>query len=168
MKTILLIAADGIRGLIHQRLLLGLMLASLAMTIVFSVFLNSVRQNVTESFSEDRIASDSFKGSEKMSEADRRKLREQMGNMSSVFRRQNRRVVHFQYRGCLRDQKRHDSANAFQACLANAIPAGQVSGRGGRHGQLRPHRRRGDCRVCSVAKPGFESRDQMVSMAYVL
>jgi ABC-type transport system involved in multi-copper enzyme maturation permease subunit len=85
MKTILLIAADGIRGLIHQRLLLGLMLASLAMTIVFSVFLNSVRQNVTESFSEDRIASDSFKGSEKMSEADRRKLREQMGNMSSVF-----------------------------------------------------------------------------------
>jgi len=85
VKTILLIASDGIRALIHQRLLVGLMLASMAVTVAFSVFLNYARQNITESFSEERVATDSYKGNEHMSESDRRKLREQMGNMSSVF-----------------------------------------------------------------------------------
>jgi ABC-type transport system involved in multi-copper enzyme maturation permease subunit len=85
VKTILLIAADGIRELIHQRLLVGLMLASLALTIAFSVFLNSTRKHITESFSEERMATESYQGSEPMSESDRRKLREQMETASSAF-----------------------------------------------------------------------------------
>jgi ABC-type transport system involved in multi-copper enzyme maturation permease subunit len=85
LKTILLIATDGIRALIHQRLLVGLMLASLALTISFSVLLNSARTQVTESFSEERIASDSYQGQGPMSESDRRKFRERMDTMSSVF-----------------------------------------------------------------------------------
>ncbi len=86
MKTVLLIASDGIWALIHQRLLVGLMLASLALTIAFSFVLKSARENVTESFSEDRVAADMYKGkgNERMSESDRRKLREQMGSISSV------------------------------------------------------------------------------------
>ena len=75
MKTILLIATDGIRALIHQRLLLALMLASLALTIAFSVMMTSARKNVTDSFSDERAASELSKGSEQMSETDRRKLR---------------------------------------------------------------------------------------------
>jgi ABC-type transport system involved in multi-copper enzyme maturation permease subunit len=85
MKTILLIASDGIRALIHQRLLVGLMLASLAVTVAFSVFLNSARTHVTESFAEDGIAQSPPQGNESMNEADKRKFREQMGTMSSVF-----------------------------------------------------------------------------------
>jgi ABC-type transport system involved in multi-copper enzyme maturation permease subunit len=85
VKTILLIAADGMRALIHQRLLVGLMLASLALTVAFSVFLNSARKNVTESFSQDRIAADSYKGKEPLSESERRKVREQMEGLSSTF-----------------------------------------------------------------------------------
>jgi ABC-type transport system involved in multi-copper enzyme maturation permease subunit len=85
VTTILLIATDGIRALIHQRLLLGLMLASLCMTVAFSIFLNTARTQMSESFSEERIASDAFKGKEPMSESDKRKLREQMEGMSSVF-----------------------------------------------------------------------------------
>src|SRR5271170_7584285 len=85
MKTILLITSDGIRALVHQRLLVGLMLASLAVTVAFSVLLNSARTHVTESFAEDRVASDPLKGNESMSEADKRKFREQMDATSSVF-----------------------------------------------------------------------------------
>jgi ABC-type transport system involved in multi-copper enzyme maturation permease subunit len=85
MKTILLIATDGIRALIHQRLLVGLMLASLALTIAFSVLMDSFRKNVTESFSEERVASGSYNGKGPMSEADKRKLREQMDTVSSGF-----------------------------------------------------------------------------------
>ncbi len=85
MKTILLIATDAIRALIHQRLFVGLVLASLALTIAFSVFLNSARKNVTASFSEEQIASGSYNGIEHRSESDRRKLQEQMGTMSSMF-----------------------------------------------------------------------------------
>lgn len=85
MKTILLIAVDAIRALIHQRLFVGLVLASLALTIAFSVLLNSARQHVTESFSEDGVASGAGDGREQMSESDRRKLQAQLGTMSSMF-----------------------------------------------------------------------------------
>ena len=85
MKMILLVATDGIRALIHQRLLVGLMLASLALTIAFSVLLNSALKNVTGSFSEDRIAAESSKATQRMSETERRKLHEQMESMSSTF-----------------------------------------------------------------------------------
>ena len=83
MRIILLIAADGIRALIHQRLLLALMLASLALTIAFSVMLSSARTHITDSFSEERLEAQASKSGEKMSETDRRKLREQMEQASS-------------------------------------------------------------------------------------
>ena len=38
MKIMLLIGRDSIRALLHHRLLLGLMLASLALTTTFSIF----------------------------------------------------------------------------------------------------------------------------------
>ena len=49
MKTIFLIATDSIRALLHQRLLLGLMLASLALTIFFSIIMSKERKQITES-----------------------------------------------------------------------------------------------------------------------
>ena len=51
MKTIFLIATDSIRALLHQRLLLGLMLASLALTIFFSITMSSARKNITQNHS---------------------------------------------------------------------------------------------------------------------
>jgi ABC-type transport system involved in multi-copper enzyme maturation permease subunit len=83
MKTILLIATDGIRALIHQRLLLALMLASLALTIAFSVMMTAARKNITESFSEDRATSGSPRSGGQMSVADQRKLHEQLDGMAS-------------------------------------------------------------------------------------
>jgi ABC-type transport system involved in multi-copper enzyme maturation permease subunit len=83
VNTVFLIAMDGIRALIHQRLLLGLMLASLALTITFSVLMSSARKGITESFSEDRVTAESSKNGTPMSESDRRKFRESMDQASS-------------------------------------------------------------------------------------
>ena len=83
MKTVFLVAADSIRGLLHQRLLLGLMLASLALTIFFSITLASARKNITQSFSDDQMATNSFMGTNQMSQTDRRKFSEQMDMASS-------------------------------------------------------------------------------------
>ncbi len=47
MNTTLLIAADSIRGLLRQRLLLGLMAAAIALIAIFSVVLISQRKLVT-------------------------------------------------------------------------------------------------------------------------
>jgi ABC-type transport system involved in multi-copper enzyme maturation permease subunit len=85
VKTILLIAADGMRALIHQRLLVGLMLASLALTIAFSVLMNTARNSMIEKFTSDRIAAAQSKGSQAMSESERRQLRAQVASMSSPF-----------------------------------------------------------------------------------
>lgn len=85
MKTILLIAADGVRALIHQRLLVGLMLASLAVTVAFSVFLSNARTHASVSLSGDRVASGAPQSNEPMSESDQRRLREQTQGMSSMF-----------------------------------------------------------------------------------
>ena len=83
MKTIFLIAADGIYALLHQRLLLGLMLASLALTIFFSVTLSNVRTNITASFSDDRVMTNSYMGTNQMSQTEQRKFREKMASASS-------------------------------------------------------------------------------------
>lgn len=83
MNTVFLIAMDGVRALIHQRLLLGLMLASLALTITFSALMSSARKGIIESFSEDRVAAESSKSAAPMSESERRKFRENMSEASS-------------------------------------------------------------------------------------
>jgi Cu-processing system permease protein len=84
MKTILLIATDSFRSLLHHRLLLGLMLASLALTIFFSIAMSLARKNITATFS-DQATVNSVMDSRKMSEADRQRFRESMEMVSSTY-----------------------------------------------------------------------------------
>ena len=84
MNTVFLIAADSVRALLHQKLLLGLMLVSLALTVVFSITLSSWRKNVSDSFSGEEIITPGIAGTNKLSAADQRKFREQMDQVSSV------------------------------------------------------------------------------------
>lgn len=48
MRVILLIAADSIRALLHQRLLVAVMLLTLILTILFSVLLNDIQEQILE------------------------------------------------------------------------------------------------------------------------
>jgi ABC-type transport system involved in multi-copper enzyme maturation permease subunit len=77
MKLILLIARDSIRALLHQRLLIGLMLVSLAMTIFFTVIMNRTKQNITTQFTDSEMQTNSpvF---QKMSAEDRKRMNEAM------------------------------------------------------------------------------------------
>jgi ABC-type transport system involved in multi-copper enzyme maturation permease subunit len=95
MKTIFLIATDSIRALLHQRLLLGLMLASLALTIFFSITMTSARKNITASFSDDRMTNNSYMGTNQMSETDRRKFQESMENASTTIQAMFYQVASF-------------------------------------------------------------------------
>jgi ABC-type transport system involved in multi-copper enzyme maturation permease subunit len=98
MKIIWLIAVDSIRSLLHQRLLLGLMLATLALTLFFSITMSSARTHITAQFSEETntnsfTATNGASAAGKrnlpnpatngMSEADQRQFRETMENASS-------------------------------------------------------------------------------------
>jgi ABC-type transport system involved in multi-copper enzyme maturation permease subunit len=83
MNVVLLIARDSIRGLLHQRLLIGLMLISLAMTIFFSVLMNSTRKNITSQYAEGDIQTNSPVFA-KMSDQDRKKMNEAMEQGMSV------------------------------------------------------------------------------------
>lgn len=85
MKTIFLVAGDSIYALLHQRLLLGLMLASLAITIFFSVSLSKARSNITRSFSDDQPMTNSFgtMGTNQMSQKDQQRFRDTMEQASS-------------------------------------------------------------------------------------
>jgi hypothetical protein len=100
MKIIWHIAADSIRSLLHQRLLVGLMLATLALTIVFSILMSTARRNVTAQFTDESEVNPAtttngvsgtgktnfaFTATNGMSEADQRKFHESMENMSSTF-----------------------------------------------------------------------------------
>jgi ABC-type transport system involved in multi-copper enzyme maturation permease subunit len=78
MKAIILIATDSIRALLHQRLLLGLMLASLALTIFFSITLTSARKGISRSFSDDGVFTNSITATNRMNEAEQRRFRESM------------------------------------------------------------------------------------------
>lgn len=100
MKIIWHIAADSIRSLLHQRLLMGLMLATLALTIFFSITMSSARTHITEQYSDDTVTdvvttttnlnatnqralnlhSSPTNG---MSEAEQRQFRESMDNVST-------------------------------------------------------------------------------------
>jgi Cu-processing system permease protein len=84
MNIVLLIARDSIRGLLHQRLLIGLMLISLAMTIFFSVLMNSTRKNITSQYADADIQTNSPAFS-KMSDEDRKKMNEAMEQGMSVI-----------------------------------------------------------------------------------
>jgi ABC-type transport system involved in multi-copper enzyme maturation permease subunit len=79
MSTILVIAGDSIRALLHKRLLLGLMVASVALTIAFSAMFSSQREGMLEAFE----ATTSER--EKMSEEDQRNLRESLEGSAFFF-----------------------------------------------------------------------------------
>jgi ABC-type transport system involved in multi-copper enzyme maturation permease subunit len=86
VKTIWNIAVDSLRALLHQRLLLGLMLASLGMIIFFAVTLGAARKNIRTNYEVDETSTNiAFPPSitNKMNEADQRKFREQMDSASS-------------------------------------------------------------------------------------
>ncbi|HVM62678.1 MAG TPA: ABC transporter permease subunit [Verrucomicrobiae bacterium] len=85
MKTISLIAADSIRGLLHQRLLLGLMLACLGLTVFFSIALAKTRKNITSSFSDGKGGANMSTVTNRMSETEQRQFRESMENASSMM-----------------------------------------------------------------------------------
>jgi ABC-type transport system involved in multi-copper enzyme maturation permease subunit len=83
MKTIFLITGDSVRALLHQKLLLGLMLASLAVIVFFSVSLSHARQNITNNFSNDTSGTNVASGMKGMSAEDQRKFSESMEGASS-------------------------------------------------------------------------------------
>jgi hypothetical protein len=113
VKTTLLIARDTIRGLLHQRLLLGLMLIALGLIAIFSVVLIGQRKVMTSSFvaqaaanAPDEPAATAGTGpvhvtlaaapadgatakpstaTRQLSPEDRKKLAEQMDQVSSIF-----------------------------------------------------------------------------------
>ena len=83
MKTIFLISADSIRALLHQRLLPGLMLASLALIIVFSVLMSSARKSINESYSYK--AASSATSTNRMSASEQKSFRASMQQASSAM-----------------------------------------------------------------------------------
>src|SRR2546423_13209386 len=87
MKPTLLIAADSIRALLHRRLLLALMLASVGLTAALSIGsfgFGKVRKEIVKEF-EQKPDAPSMPGMEKMSEADRRKMRESLEGAGDVY-----------------------------------------------------------------------------------
>jgi len=84
MNQILLIARDGIRFLLHQRLLIGLMLVSLAMTIFFTIVMNSTRKNITAQFDLDAAGTNN-PVIQKMNDEDRKRMSEAMEQGSNVI-----------------------------------------------------------------------------------
>lgn len=77
MNIMFLIARDSIRALLHQRLLIGLMLGSLAMTIFFSVIMSRTRENITSQFADSEAQTNS-PAFQKMSTEDRKRMNEAM------------------------------------------------------------------------------------------
>lgn len=102
MNPILLIAVDSIRALLRQRLLLGMMLAALALIVVFSTVMTSQRTMMTRAAIDQGEANDpgpgagtgpatagakprTPRGVSGLSKADRQKLAQQMDQVSSMF-----------------------------------------------------------------------------------
>jgi ABC-type transport system involved in multi-copper enzyme maturation permease subunit len=76
MNLIFLIARDSIRGLLHQRLLIALIIVSLAMTIVSSMIMNFERRNINDQFLDGaQTNSPAYKN---MSAEDKRRMQEAM------------------------------------------------------------------------------------------
>jgi ABC-type transport system involved in multi-copper enzyme maturation permease subunit len=77
MNIVFIISRDSIRALLHQRLLIALMLVSLAMTIFFSFVMNQTRRNITNQYADSDMETNSpaFKN---MSQEDRKKMNEAM------------------------------------------------------------------------------------------
>ena len=77
MNVVLLIARDSVRALLHQRLLVGLMLVSLAMTVFFSATMSRVRADIGTQFDISSAETNS-PALQKMSEDDKKRMNEAM------------------------------------------------------------------------------------------
>jgi len=84
MKIIFLIARDSIRALLHQRLLLALMLVSLAATIFFSIIMSETRKNITSQFEDSDVPTNS-PAFQNMSEKDHKRMKEAMEQGASAI-----------------------------------------------------------------------------------
>ena len=81
MRVVLLIAADSIRALLHQRLLVALMLVTLGLTVVFSVLLTEAKEWLLPFF-ENATAARENRG---VSEEDLQTMSQGMEMAGSVF-----------------------------------------------------------------------------------
>jgi ABC-type transport system involved in multi-copper enzyme maturation permease subunit len=77
MRKVLVIAADSVRALLHQRLLQALVLVSLALTVLFSIGLRAQRRAITGRYQDDSEMP-SVTGTNKMTEKEQREMREAM------------------------------------------------------------------------------------------
>jgi ABC-type transport system involved in multi-copper enzyme maturation permease subunit len=84
MNVIFLIARDSMRALLHQRLLIGLMLVSFAMTVFFSVIMSRTRENITSQF-DNSSAETNSPAFQKMSQEDKKKMNEAMEQGASFI-----------------------------------------------------------------------------------
>jgi ABC-type transport system involved in multi-copper enzyme maturation permease subunit len=85
MKTIFIIALDSVLALLHQKLLLGLMLATLAITIYFTITLSSARTHITSEYSSGRTnAATSTTVTNGLSDTERRQFRASMESVQSA------------------------------------------------------------------------------------
>jgi ABC-type transport system involved in multi-copper enzyme maturation permease subunit len=82
VKIIALIAGDSIRSLLHQRFLVGLMIATIALTVGISGMFSSMRTNISGSFG-DRIATEGDR--KQMTEKERRQFNEAIEHASFGF-----------------------------------------------------------------------------------
>jgi hypothetical protein len=83
MNVVLLIARDSVRALLHQRLLVGLMLVSLAMTVFFSATMSRVRADIGTQFDISSAETNS-PALQKMSEDDKKRMNEAMEQGASA------------------------------------------------------------------------------------
>ena len=81
MRAVLLIAADSIRALLHQRLLVALMLVTLGLTVVFSVLLTEAKEWLLPFFKNATVEREN-RG---VSEEDLQAMRQGMEMAGSVF-----------------------------------------------------------------------------------
>ena len=84
MSNVLFIARDSIRALLHQRLLIGLMLVSIAMTIFFSIIMSRTRHAISEQYADAEIQTNS-PAFRKLSEEDRKRMNEAMEEGASAI-----------------------------------------------------------------------------------
>lgn len=80
MRIILLIAADSIRALMHQRLLVALMLLTLILTVLFSVLLTNTQEMILENAEVMVEVNDNG-----IDEADLESARQEMASAGSMF-----------------------------------------------------------------------------------
>jgi ABC-type transport system involved in multi-copper enzyme maturation permease subunit len=83
VRTALLIAADSVRALLHQRLLLALMLLTVGLTVIASVSLSAMQRQIAAQYEQD--SDKPLPGTEKMSEQERKQMREAMESAGSMF-----------------------------------------------------------------------------------